>query len=88
MLSNMTTLMGMISIRPISWIKAARREFEQFPTEVQLEAEIALGIAAEGRKADTAKPMKGMHGGVYEIALRHRGDAFRVIYVVQIGADL
>ncbi len=29
-----------------------------------------------------------MDGGVFEIALRHRGDAFRVLYAVQIGEAL
>jgi len=48
----------------------------------------ALTIAAEGSKADIAKPMKGMGSGVFEIALRFRGNAFRVMYAVQIGDDL
>jgi phage-related protein len=29
-----------------------------------------------------------MGGGVLEIALKHRGDAYRVIYAVQLAADL
>jgi phage-related protein len=45
----------------------------------------ALASAASGRKADTAKPFKGADGGVFEIALKHRGNAFRLIYAVQIG---
>lgn len=45
----------------------------------------ALTIAAEGSKSDKAKPFKGVDGGVFEIALRHRGDAFRVVYAVKIG---
>ena len=48
----------------------------------------ALTVAAEGGKADKAKPFKGVDGGVFEIALRHRGDAFRVLYAVQLGDDL
>jgi phage-related protein len=48
----------------------------------------ALTIAAEGGKGDCAKPFVGMGGGVLEIALRHRGDAYRVIYAVQLAADL
>lgn len=48
----------------------------------------ALTIAAEGSKSDRAKPFKSVEGGVFEIALRHRGDAFRVIYAVKIGADI
>ena len=44
----------------------------------------ALTIAAEGGKADIVKPMRGMGPGVFEIALPFRGDAFRVVYAVQI----
>jgi phage-related protein len=48
----------------------------------------ALSIAAEGGKAGIAKPMKGMGSGVFEIALPFRGDAFRVVYAVQLGDDV
>jgi phage-related protein len=78
----------MINLRAISWLKGARRDFEAFPSEVRIDAETALTIAARGGKADTAKPFKGVDGGVFEIALRHRGDAYRIIYAVQIGNDL
>jgi phage-related protein len=27
-----------------------------------------------------------MDGGIFELVLRHRGDAFRVVYAVQVGA--
>ena len=71
--------------KPISWVKAARRDFEEFPEAVQSDMLDALTIAAEGGKSDKAKPFKGIDGGLFEIALRHRGDAFRTIYAVQIG---
>jgi phage-related protein len=74
--------------RPISWLKAARREFEKFPEEAQATMMRALTIAAEGGKADIAKPFKGVNGGAFEIALKHRGDALRVIYAVQLGPDV
>ena len=48
----------------------------------------ALTIAAEGDKSDNAKPLKSVEGCVFEIALRHRGDAFRIIYAVKIGFDI
>jgi phage-related protein len=78
----------MINLRPISWLKGARRDFEDFPTEVRIDAETALAIAARGGKADTAKPFKGVDGGVFEIALKHRGNAYRAVYAVQIGVDI
>ncbi len=45
-------------------------------------------IATEGGKVDVAKPMKGLGSGVFEIALPHWGNAFRVVHVVQFGVDL
>lgn len=62
--------------------------FERFPAEAQLEIQRALTIAAEGRKADIAKPMKGLGAGVYEIALRFRTDAYRSVYTVNIGEEV
>jgi len=74
--------------RPVSWMKAARRDLEEFPEEVRDRMLTALAIAAEGGKADIAKPFKGVDGGVFEIAVRHRGDAFRILYAVKMGADI
>ena len=78
----------MRNTRPISWLKAVLRDFEDFPGDVRLEMLRALTVAAEGGKSDKAKPVKGIDGGVFEIALRHRGDAFRTIYAVKIDSDV
>ncbi|HMC58458.1 MAG TPA: type II toxin-antitoxin system RelE/ParE family toxin [Candidatus Solibacter sp.] len=48
----------------------------------------ALTIAAEGGKADIAKPMQGLGSGVFEIALAYRSGAFRLVYTVRIGDDI
>jgi phage-related protein len=48
----------------------------------------ALTIAAEGGKADIAKPMHGLGSGVFEIALSFRGDAFRLVYAGQLGDEI
>ena len=74
--------------RPISWVSAARKAFESFPKGAQTICLTALTIAADGGKADISKPLKGFGSGVMEIALPYRGNAFRVIYAVQVGADL
>ena len=78
----------MRATRPISWIKAARSDFEEFPENVQGNMLSALTIAAEGSKSNKATPFKGVNGGVFEIALKYRGDAFRVLYAVKIGVDI
>lgn len=74
--------------RPISWVKAALREFNEFPEDVQRDMLSALTIAAEGGKSDNAKPFKGIDGGIFETVIRYRGDAFRVVYAVKIGDDI
>ena len=74
--------------RPISWIRAALREFETFPEGARSICLTALTIAAEGGKADVAKPMRGLGSGVFEIALAFRGDAFRVVYTVQFADEI
>ena len=74
--------------RPVSWIRAALKEFESFPEGARSICLAALTIAAEGGKADIAKPMKAMGSGVFEIALPYQGDAFRVVYAVQLGEEV
>jgi len=74
--------------RPVSWIKTALKEFATFPEGAKSVCLAALTIAAEGGKADIAKPMRGLGSGVFEIALAFRGDAFRVVYAVQIADEI
>jgi phage-related protein len=74
--------------RPISWIKAALGEFQTFREGARSICLAALTIAAEGGKADIAKPMRGMGSGLFEIALPFRGDAFRVVYAVQLAEEI
>jgi len=74
--------------RPVSWVNAARKEFETFPEGAKSIFLTALTIAAEGGKSDIAKPMHGLGSGVFEIALPYRRDAFRVVYAVQFGEEI
>jgi phage-related protein len=74
--------------RPISWIKAALKDFASFPSSAQPIFLAGLTVAAEGGKADVAKPLLGLGSGVFEIALAFRGDAFRVIYAVRLANEI
>ncbi len=67
----------MIAIREIAWLKGARKNFEEFPEDVQREANLALSAAALGRKADSAKPMKGMTNDDDMELIRGSGNVFR-----------
>ena len=70
--------------RTVSWIKGALRDCLKFPQAAQDDIALALRVASSGRKAEIAKPMKGFSDGVFEIALKHRGDAYRTVYAVKI----
>ena len=74
--------------RPVSWIKAALKDFDAFPEGAKSTFLAALTIAAEGGKADNAKLLRGLGSGVFEIALAFRGDAFRLIYAVQFANEI
>ncbi|MCX6545021.1 MAG: type II toxin-antitoxin system RelE/ParE family toxin [Acidobacteria bacterium] len=74
--------------RPVSWISAALKAFETFPEGSKSICLAALTIAGEGGKADIAKPMRGLGPGVFEIAMAFKGDAFRVVYAVQLANDI
>jgi len=75
-------------IRTLSWVKAARKAFDEFPREAQERVTDALAIAARGEKAGIAKRMRGLGSGVFEIALPYQGEAYRTVYAVQIGEEV
>lgn len=78
----------MKNTRPIVWLRAARRDFEKFPEKARERLLDALTVAAEGATPPIGKPLSGLGSGVFELALRFSGDAYRVVYAVQLGADL
>jgi phage-related protein len=54
--------------RPIAWIKAARKDFEEFPSRARQDFARALTVVAEGGHPDSAKPLTGFGSGVLELA--------------------
>ena len=70
--------------KPIWWVGRSKDAFERFPHEAQEGMFYALKVAQWGRKALSAKPLKGFRGaGVLEIVENHAGDAYRAIYTVK-----
>jgi phage-related protein len=76
------------TLRKISWIKAARKDFEAFPARAIDRALDALTIVADGGTPDVAKPLAGLVAGVWELAIKERGDAYRVVYALQLEDDV
>ncbi len=74
--------------RTISWIKRARKDFDTFPLEARQTTARALTQIADGFTPDIAKPLQGLGSGVWELVLKERGDAYRVVYGLQLGDDI
>jgi len=72
-------------IRPVTWLGDSRKEVRGFPPEVRKSIGAALYDARKGDKAPTAKPLKGIGSGVFEIAVRFEKGAYRAVYAVRIG---
>jgi phage-related protein len=72
--------------KPLFWISSAKKDYLNFPAEVQDEMGYALGVAQLGGKHPSAKPWKGEGAGVLEIVEDHRGDTFRAVYTVRFAA--
>ncbi len=72
------------TLRTIAWIKRAAKDFGEFPLAVRQDTARALTLIAEGYTPDIAKPMTGLGSGIWELAIKERGDAFRVIYALQL----
>ena len=77
-----------IATRRISWIKAAKRDFDAFPRNARDRFFDSLTVVASGGMPSLAKPLKGFSTGVLELAMQHRGDAYRVVYALRIDPDI
>ncbi|MEG3085401.1 type II toxin-antitoxin system RelE/ParE family toxin [Sphingomonas sp. PB2P12] len=78
----------MRNTRQINWVRGALRDFQRFPETAQGKAVDALTIVADGATPGIAKPLTGLGSGVWELVLRERGDAYRVVYALQIGESI
>lgn len=48
----------------------------------------ALTVIADGGVPNIAKPLAGLGLGIWELAINERGDAYRVVYALQLGEDI
>jgi phage-related protein len=71
-------------VKTIVWIGSSRNDLKSFPAEVKDVIGYALYQAQVGRKAPSAKPLRGFGGaGVLEILEDYRTDTYRAVYTVK-----
>lgn len=84
----MTTSRGVRNTRRINWIKAALKDFQAFPPGTRTRVAEALTAVADGATPDLSKPLTGLGSGVWELAIREQGNAWRVVYGLKIDEDI
>ena len=78
------------SIKPISWVGAAKGDFDGFPKSVQREMGFELYIVQIGRMPMSAKALRGFRGGsVLELrAHDERSNIYRTVYTVRFASAI
>ena len=70
------------------WIGDSREVLAEFPQAVKDEIGFALYCEEITTPHPAIKPLKGFRHAVREIRVRHQGNAYRAVYVVNLGEGL
>jgi phage-related protein len=74
-----------IERKPIEWIGSSLKDLRGFPEEVKDVMGVALDVAQQGEKHESAKPLQGFGGaGVLEVIDDFDGDTYRAVYTVKL----
>lgn len=75
-------------LRPLVWMGNAKWNIQAFPVGEQKIIGDEQQLIQFGGMPKDAKPFKGIGSGVFEIAIRHDGEAFRTVLAVQLGEKI
>ena len=71
-------------MRSVVWLGDSKKKLREFPEEVQYEIGFALHRAQWRMTHHTVKPLQGF-SGIYEIVSDYARNAYRAVYVVNLG---
>ena len=75
-------------VKQVVWIGDSRKQLKKFPIKVQRNIGYALYFAQRGELHPSAKPMKGLGSGIFEIVDNFNTDTYRAVYGVQLANNL
>jgi phage-related protein len=75
-------------MRSLTWLADSRSNVRSFPASVQDDIGYALYVAQLGAMSPKAKPLKGLGGGVMEVAASDTSGTYRAVYTVSIGDSI
>ena len=71
--------------RTLFWVASSKRDYREFPTQVQDGFRFELFLAQTGQHPPSAKPLKGLGAGTLELIENFDGDTYRAVYTVRYG---
>ncbi len=72
-------------MKRLEWIGSSKKDLQAFPAQVRHEMGYALYAAQKGETESSAKLFRGYGAGIYEIVSNYDKNAYRAIYIVNIG---
>jgi len=75
-------------VLPIVWVGSSRRDISRMPQEVKGSFGLRLFELQQGGTPLDMKPLTQFGGGVYELRDSFDGNAYRAVYVVNLGKAL
>jgi phage-related protein len=81
-------MIGLTERRLLYWEGSAKKDFKRFPIPIQKDMGVALFLVQLGQMPPSAKPLKGLGAGVFELVDDHMSDTYRVAYVVNVGESI
>ncbi len=76
----------MTNEKPVIWIGSSRKDIQKLPEEVQDEMGYVLHLIQNGETDSSIKPLTGKDlKGVSEIRVADEGNAYRAVYVLNLG---
>lgn len=72
-------------MKTLEWVGTSKKDLLSFPKDVIQEVGYALYLAQEGTYYNNVKPFKGCGPGVYELAIKYDKNAYRAIYLLNLG---
>jgi phage-related protein len=70
-------------LRPLLWVASSKRDFHEFPAQVQDDLGFELYLAQIGQHPPSAKLLKGLGSGIVELVDDFDGDTYRAVYTVR-----
>jgi phage-related protein len=77
-----------IPLREVRWVGDSKEKLQGFPGQVRKDIGHALYLEQTGQTPTSAKPMRGLESGVFEIVDDYDTNAYRAVYTVKIGRSL